>query len=70
MDKFKMKMILTAIDLWDIMDESKEPSPSNADLRAKEEHQRWVKKTMFIFGLNLIDNELAHIKSCEGVIKA
>ena len=63
--KFKIKMLLASIDFWDIMDGSKEPLASNADLKMLKEYQRCVKKAMSIIGLNLADNQLAHIKSCK-----
>jgi hypothetical protein len=53
------------MDLCNIVDKSEEPPPSNADPKVLKEYQRCVKKAMFIIGLNLAGNQLAHIKSCK-----
>jgi hypothetical protein len=58
------------IDLWDIVDGSEEPPPSNADPKVLKKYQRRVKNVMSIIGLNLTDNQLAHIKSCKEVAEA
>lgn len=42
--KFKMEMVLASIDLWNIIDESKEVPPSNADPKVLKKYQRHVKK--------------------------
>ena len=55
-DKFKIEMLLSFMDLWDIVDGSKEPPPSNADSKVLKEYQKCVKKVMSIIGLNLSDN--------------
>ena len=54
------------MNLWDIVDGSKEPLPSIANRKVLKEYQRSVKKTMSIIVLNLGDNQLAYIKSCKG----
>ena len=58
------------MDLWDIMDKSEKPLPSNADSKVLKDYQRRVKKAMSIIGLNLADNQLSHIKSYQGLIEA
>ena len=68
--KFKIEMLLAFMDLWDIVDKSEEAPPSNADPKVLKEYQRCVKKAMSIIGLNLVDNQLAHIKSCKGPAEA
>ena len=68
--KFKMEMVLASMELWDIVDDSEEPPPSNADLKDKKAYQRRVKKAMSVIGLNLVDAQLAHIKSCKGPAEA
>ncbi len=68
--KFKIEMLLASMDLWDIVDESEEAPSSNADPKVKKEYQRRVKKAMSVIGLNLADNQLAHIKSCKGPSEA
>ena len=54
--KFKIKMLLASMDLWDIVDGSEEASPSNADPKVLKEYQRRIKKAMSIITLNLADN--------------
>lgn len=58
------------MDFWKILDDSKEAPPSNVDPKALKEYQRRLKKDMFIIGPNLADNQLTHIKSCKGLVKA
>lgn len=58
-------MLLPSMDVWNIVDGSKEPPPSNADPKMLREYQRRVKNAMSIIGFNLVDNQLAHIKSCK-----
>ena len=52
--KYKMEMVLTFMDLWDIVDP-----------KVLKEYQMRVKKAMSIIDLNLADNQLAHTKSCK-----
>lgn len=56
------------MDLWDIVDESKENPPPNVDPKVKKEYQRCEKKSMPIIDLNLADNQFVNIKSCKGPI--
>ena len=63
--KFKMKMLLASIDIWDIVDKSEEILPSNADPEILKVYQRRIKKTISMIGLSLMDNQLAYIKSCK-----
>jgi transposase InsO family protein len=58
------------MDLWEIVEDSEEPPPSDADLKVTKDYQRRVKKAMSVIGLNLVDNQLAHIKSCKGPAEA
>ena len=62
---FKIKILLASMDLWHIVNISVEPPPFNVDFKVLKKYQRCVKKTMFIIGLNLADNQLTHIKSCK-----
>ena len=64
--KFKIKMLMASMDLWDIVDKSKEPLPSNADPKILNEYRKRVKKVTSIIGLNVVDNQLTHIKNCKG----
>ena len=65
--KFKIEMLLaSSIDLQDIVDESEETPPSNADSKVLKKYQRRVKKTMSIIGLNLANNQFLHINNCKG----
>ena len=53
------------MDILDIVDGSEEPPPSNADPTVLKEYQRRMKNAISIIGLNLTDNQLAHIKNCK-----
>lgn len=53
--KFKIKMLLIFMDLWDIVDKSDETSPSNAYSKVLKKYQKCEKKIMSITGLNLAD---------------
>ena len=68
--KFKIKLLLVPMDLWDSVDWSKKPSPSNADSKVLKEYQKLVKKAMSMIGLNVADNQLTHIKSCKKPVQA
>ena len=57
------------MDVWDIVDGYEEAPPSSMNSKVLKEYQRHVKKVMSIIGLNLADNQLAHIKSCKGPAK-
>jgi hypothetical protein len=63
--RFKIRM-LAFVNLWDIVDGSKETLPSNADPKVLKEYQRRIKKVMSIIDVNLVDNQLTHIKSWKG----
>ena len=63
--KFKMEMVLAFIDLWDIVDGSEKALSSDADPKVLKDYQIHIKKTISIIGLNLVDNQFAHIKSCK-----
>ena len=49
------------------MDGFKETPHFNADLKVLKKYQRRVKKAISIIGLNLVNNQLAHMKSVEDV---
>jgi hypothetical protein len=49
---------------------SEEAPPLNADPKMKKKYERRVRKAMSVIGLNLADNQLAHIKSCKGPAEA
>ena len=68
--KFKMEMVLESMDLWEIVDESEEPPSIDDDPKVIKDYNRRVKKAMSVIGLNLVDNQLAHIKSCKGPAEA
>jgi hypothetical protein len=50
--KFKMEMVLASMDLWEIVDESKEAPPSDVDPKVIKEYQRHAKKAMSTIGIN------------------
>lgn len=68
--KFKMEMILSAKDLWDIVDKSELPPPSTADERDKKDYERRCKRAFAVIATNLVDKEMAHIKACKGPAEA
>ncbi len=68
--KFKMEMVLASMDLWEIVDGSKEAPPSNVDPKVIKEYQRCAKKAMSTIGINLVDSQLHHIKRCKGPVEA
>ena len=55
-----MEMVLASMDFWDIVDGSKKILLYNADPKVLK---RRVERAMSIIGLNLADNQFAHIKS-------
>lgn len=63
--KFEMKMLLTSMDLWDIVDGCEGTPPSNAEPKVLKEYKRHIKKAMPIISLNLANNQFVHIKNCE-----
>jgi hypothetical protein len=56
--KFKMEMVLASMDLWEIVDGSKEAPPSNSDPKVIKEYQRRAKKAMSTIAINLVDQEV------------
>ena len=68
--KFKMEMILSAKDLWDIVDQSEPPPPSTADEKDKKYYERRFKRAFAVIATNLVDKEMAHIKACKGPAEA
>ena len=68
--KFKMEMILASRDLWDIVDESEEAPPSDANLKDKKAFEKQSKTAFGLIAINLVDKEMAHIKHCKGPTKA
>ena len=68
--KFKMEMVLESMDLWEIVEETEEPPSFDDDPKVIKDYNRRVKKAMSVIGLNLVDNQLAHIKSCKGPAEA
>ena len=68
--KSKIKILLVSINLWNIVNRSKEAPPSNADPKVKKENHMRVKNTLSIIDLNLAFNQLTHIKSFKGLVRA
>lgn len=50
--KFKIKIFLASMNIWDIVDGNDEPLSSNVDPKILTKYQRRVKKTMFVIGFN------------------
>ena len=68
--KFKMEMVLSSKDLWDIVDGSEQPPPSSADVKDLKAYDKRVKTAFAMIATNLVDKELAHIKHCKGPAEA
>ena len=68
--KFKLDMNLAFVELWDIVDESKEVPCSNFNSKVKRKQERRVKKTISITMINLVDNQVTHMKSHKGPLEA
>ena len=68
--KFRMEMVLSSMDLWEIADESEEAPPKDADPKVIKDYNHRVKKAMSVIELSLVDGQLAHIKSCKGLAEA
>ena len=68
--KFRMEMVLSSMDLWEIVDETEEPPSKDGDPKVLKDYNRRVKKAMSVIGLSLVDSQLAHIKSCKGPAEA
>lgn len=63
-------MVLTFMNLWNIVDGYEKGLPFNDDPKVLKEYQRRIKNVMSIISLNLVDNQLAHIKSSKGHVEA
>ena len=68
--KFKMEMILSEKDLWEIVEDSEEPPSDEADAKVKKSYERRVKKAFSMIACNLGDRQLAHVRSCKGPAEA
>ena len=68
--KFRMEMVLSSMDLWEIVDKSEEAPPKDVDPKVMKDYNWRVKKAMSVIGLSLVDGQLAHIKSCKGPAEA
>ena len=68
--KFRMEMVLSSMDLWEIVEDTEEPPSKDDDPKVIKDYNRRVKKAMSVIGLSLVDNQLAHIKGCKGPAEA
>lgn len=59
-------MVLTYMDIWDIVDGSEKALPSHVDPKMLKEYQRRVKTVMSIMSLNIGDNQHVHIGFAKG----
>ena len=64
--KFKLEMVMSTKDLWEIMEGSELLSPSTASDEVKKAYERRCKKAFAIIATSLMDKELVHIKECKG----
>lgn len=67
--KFKLEIGLASVDLWGLVDKFVAPSPSNTNQKAKKKYKKCAKNAISIIALNLVDNQLAHTRSCKGLAK-
>ena len=63
--KFKLEMVLSTKDLWEIVKGKELPPPSTASDEVKKAYERGCKKSFAIIATSLVDKELAHIKKCK-----
>ena len=68
--KFKMEMILSEKDLWEIVEGTEKPPPSDAEDKLKKAYERRAKKAFSMIACNLVDRQLAHVRSCKGAAEA
>ena len=68
--KFRMEMVLSSMDLWEIVEETEEPPPEDDDPKVIKEFNRRAKKALSVIGLSLVNHQLAHIKGCKGPAEA
>src|ERR1700737_2951057 len=68
--KFKLEMVMSTKDLWEIVEGTELPPPSTASDEVKKAYERRCKKAFAIIATSLVDKELAHIKGCKGPAEA
>lgn len=57
--KLMIEMVLVSMDLWNIVNGSKNAPPSNMNVKVLKEYQMHIKMAISIIALNLADNQLA-----------
>ena len=60
--KFKLEMVMSTKDLWEIVKGSGLPPPSMTSDKVKNAYEQRCKKAFGIIATSLVDKELAHIK--------
>ena len=60
--KFKLEMVLSTKNLWEIVEGTELPPPSTASDKVKKAYERRYKKDFAIIVTSLVDKQLAHIK--------
>ena len=65
-----MEMVLASRDLWDIVDESEVAPPSDADVKDKRAFEKRFKTAFGFIAINLVNEEMTHIKHCKGPTEA
>ena len=58
-------MVMAEKELWEIVEDSKEPPPSSSDLRVRIAYNRQEKKAFAILALDLSDSQHSDIRSCK-----
>lgn len=68
--KKKMEHLLASLDLWDIVDESKDPLSDDGDVKVKKEYKKYERKAFGIIATNLDDANFSHVIACIEPVEA
>lgn len=63
--KFKLEIVLSAKDPWEIMEDLELLPPSTASDEVKKTDKWWCKKAFACIATSLLDKELTHIKDAK-----
>lgn len=68
--RFKLEMVMSTKDLWEIVEGTELPPPSTASDEVKKVYERRCKKAFAIIATSLVYKELGYIKRYKGPAKA
>lgn len=68
--KIKIELLLASLDLWNIVDESKEAPIIDVDMNEKKEFKCRKKKSFGLIATNVDETNFSHIISCKRSIEA